>query len=269
VDRKSNAGARLISSGQPLHGGSEADYRQILGIRFFAGEAQGAINLIRNGGLLVVPAAPALQKLSDDGGYREALLEADVAITDSALMVLVWNFTQKDNIRRLSGLRYLAELLECSDVRELGRCFWVMASPESAARNLAWLGESGIEVSSEDVYLAPMYGSVIEDEALLKRIRERGPAHIIITVGGGTQERLGLYLKRNLKPVPAIHCIGAAIAFLSGDQVQIPMWADRFYLGWMFRCISEPRRYVPRYWSALKLIGLMIRYRDRLPLANA
>ncbi len=107
----------------------------------------------------------------------------------------------------------------------------------------------------------------IEDEALLKAIRDRRPRHIIVTLGGGTQERLGLYLKRNLEPVPSIHCIGAAIAFLSGDQVHIPMWADRFYLGWLFRCISEPMRYVPRYWSARKLIGLMLRYRDRLPVA--
>jgi len=116
------------------------------------------------------------------------------------------------------------------------------------------------------VYLAPTYGPVIEDEALLGRIRDRGPTDIIVTIGGGTQERLGLYLKRNLKPLPAIHCIGAAIAFLSGDQVQIPMWADRCYLGWLFRCISEPKRYVPRYWAARKLIALMFRYRDTLPV---
>ncbi|MGH9537025.1 MAG: WecB/TagA/CpsF family glycosyltransferase, partial [Terriglobales bacterium] len=113
----------------------------------------------------------------------------------------------------------------------------------------------------------PVYQNVIEDEALLQAVRERRPAHIVVGLGGGTQEKLGLYLKRNLKPVPAIHCIGAAIAFLSGDQVQIPMWADRFYFGWLFRCISEPRRYVPRYWSARKLIGLMLRYGQRLPVS--
>jgi UDP-N-acetyl-D-mannosaminuronic acid transferase (WecB/TagA/CpsF family) len=87
-----------------------------------------------------------------------------------------------------------------------------------------------------------------------------------VTIGGGTQERLGLYLKRNLQPLPAIHCIGAAIAFLSGDQVRIPLWADRLYLGWLFRCLSEPGRYVPRYWSARKLIGIMLRYREQMPV---
>jgi UDP-N-acetyl-D-mannosaminuronic acid transferase (WecB/TagA/CpsF family) len=111
-----------------------------------------------------------------------------------------------------------------------------------------------------------MYGPTIDDEPLLAQIRKRRPSHIIVTIGGGSQERVGLYLKRRLDPLPAIHCIGAAIAFLSGDQVQIPMWADRLYLGWLFRCLSEPRRYVPRYWSARKLVWLMLQYRETLPL---
>ena len=143
-----------------------------------------------------------------------------------------------------------------------------MASAASAEVNLSWLRRRGIEVPPEHIYLAPLYGDAIEDEYLLRALAERRPPHIIVTLGGGTQERLGLYLKRNLDPVPAIHCVGAAIAFLSGDQVLIPMWADRYYFGWLFRCLSEPRRYVPRYWSARKLIGLMLRYRDRLPVAR-
>ena len=105
----------------------------------------------------------------------------------------------------------------------------------------------------------------ISDPALLERLDRLRPQHIIMTIGGGTQERLGLYLKRNLTCRPAIHCIGAAIAFLSGDQVHIPVWADKYYLGWLLRSLSEPKRYVPRYWDARKLFALMLRHRDRLP----
>ena len=36
-------------------------------------------------------------------------------------------------------------------------------------------------------------------------------------------------------PAPAIHCIGAALGFLTGDQVRIPHWADQWILGWLFR----------------------------------
>jgi hypothetical protein len=105
----------------------------------------------------------------------------------------------------------------------------------------------------------------LSDPALLDLIDRLRPRHIVVTIGGGTQERLGLFLKRNLPYRPAIHCIGAAIAFLSGDQVRIPVWADKYYLGWLLRSISEPKRYIPRYWNARKLLPLMLRHRSQLP----
>lgn len=238
---------------------------RILGIDFFDGSAQAAIAKLCNGGLLVVPAAPALKDLDRNPGYREALLNADLCIADSAFMVLIWNRLLGGNIRRLSGLEYLREFLLEPDVRQPGNTLWIMASPASAKRNLDWLRQQGIDIPEDNIYMAPLYGSVIEDTALLDRLIRLRPRHVIVTVGGGTQERLGLYLKRNLSYLPAIHCIGAAIAFLSGDQVHIPVWADKLYLGWLFRSLSEPKRYIPRYWEARKLFALMLRHRSNLP----
>jgi UDP-N-acetyl-D-mannosaminuronic acid transferase (WecB/TagA/CpsF family) len=243
----------------------QGDHRTILGIKFFQGTALEAIDRMRAGGLLVVPAAPALKDLATNASYREALLNADLTITDSAFMVIVWNRLQRDSITRLSGLEYLRELLKQPDIREPGQCIWIMASPVSAKRNLDWLAKQGVEVPESCIYMAPMYGAEITDAPLLELLERVRPRHVIVTVGGGTQERLGLYLKRNLSYLPAIHCIGAAIAFLSGDQVKIPIWADKNYLGWLYRSISEPRRYVPRYWEARKLFMMLFRYRERLP----
>jgi UDP-N-acetyl-D-mannosaminuronic acid transferase (WecB/TagA/CpsF family) len=244
------------------------DERQILGINFYVGDVQGVFARLSRGGLLVVPAAPALQDVAQNEEYREALTNADVAIADSAFMVLLWNWMQGDSISRLSGLKYLRELLQREDVRKPGNTFWVMAGNESTRKNLAWLRLEGIEVPLECVYNAPMYGRAMEDRQLVETLEILRPKHVVITVGGGTQERLGLYLKRNMDYLPAIHCIGAAIAFLSGDQVRIPKWADRFYLGWLFRCVWSPRKFIPRYLSAPRLIPLMWRYREELPVAQ-
>jgi exopolysaccharide biosynthesis WecB/TagA/CpsF family protein len=240
----------------------------ILGISFFQGSALQAVQRMQGGGLLVVPAAPALKELGRNASYREALLNADLTIPDSAFMVMVWNWLQRDSISRLSGLEYLRELLRQPDVQKPGNCVWIMANPLSAQKNLQWLARQGIVVPEDCVYAAPIYGQEISDAPLIAMIEKRQPQHLILTVGGGTQERLGLYLKRNLSYLPAIHCIGAAIAFLSGDQVRIPVWADRVYLGWLYRSISDPKRYVPRYWDARKLLYLLYRYRDRLPVAT-
>ena len=240
-------------------------YQRILGVDFFCGTARQTIQAMQAGGLLVVPAAPALKDLPTNASYREALLNADLAITDSAFMVLIWNLISRRRVPRVSGLEYLKELLKEPGVREPGNTLWIMASPKSARRNLDWLATIGIVPRDQDIYMAPLYQGNISDPALLACMREHPYRHVVVTVGGGTQERLGLYLKRELPYLPAIHCIGAAIAFLSGDQVHIPTWADKVGLGWLFRCVSKPSAYVPRYWAARKLVWLMLRYRSELP----
>ena len=58
---------------------------------------------------------------------------------------------------------------------------------------------------------------------------------MIINLGGGVQEKLGLYLKRNLNHETKIICTGAAIAFLTGLQANIPNIVDKIYMGWLWR----------------------------------
>src|SRR5262249_47494708 len=120
--------ARTIRSTDP--------YRQILGVQFFVGDASQAVKMGMRGGLVVAPAAPSLLDMHHDKEYRQALLESDLAITDSGFMVLFWNAMAQDSIRRVSGLKYLKLLLSHSEFRQAGATFWVMPSKESLQRNL-------------------------------------------------------------------------------------------------------------------------------------
>lgn len=233
--------------------------RNILGVNFFAGRASEAVALGLKGGLVVAPAAPALVNLPHDEYYRAAVSGADIAITDSSFMVLLWNLTRRDNIPRVSGLEYLTLLLNVFRSANQQVPFFVMPSKEAAGRALKWLNGQGIQCTKAHFYVAPHYNTrEVEDSDLLELLEELRPAHIIIGLGGGTQEKLGLFLRRQLSFRPGIHCIGAAIGFLTGDQVKIPMWADRLYLGWLFRCLDKPTSYIPRYWRARKLFWRLI-----------
>jgi len=106
---------------------------------------------------------------------------------------------------------------------------------------------------------------VIEDPKLVSIIEQRKPKHIIIGIGGGMQDKLGSYLKHQLTCRPGIYCIGAAPGFVTGDQIIIPMWADRFFVGWIFRLFAQPRALLPRFWSVRRLAGLILRYGRELP----
>ncbi len=244
--------------------------RQILGVRFFAGSPTEAVALALTGGLVVVPSAPVMVNATEEPATLAALQASDLALTDSGLMVLFWNITRRDHLRRLSGLEYLILLLREPDLRRPGAVLWVMPNAASAERNRAWLATQGFPVTAGDFYLAPLYpAGFLQDEKLLALASERRPAHIITAIGGCVQERLGHYLQQNLPYRPAIHCIGAAIGFLNGDQVNIPAWADRYFLGWLFRCFQSPARFVPRYWNARALVSILWRYGEKTPVAEA
>ena len=267
------------------------DWQRILGVRFFDGAAPDAVDYItRVGGYTVVPAAPALVKIENDPAYRRALVEADLAIADSGFMVLLWRLLQRRTIARISGLKYLRILLADKRLRERGSIFLVLPHQPSLEKALVWLRHEGFEIASDDCYIAPNYSvgqalppasaeqrqpgmvalqitksPLVEDQDLVSIIEQRKPKHIIVGIGGGVQEKLGFYLRERLSYRPAIHCIGAALAFLTGDQKPIPMWADRIYLGWFLRLARAPHHYARRFAPAFRLPGMIWRYGSELP----
>jgi hypothetical protein len=184
-------------------------------------------------------------------------------------MILYWNLTRHENLRRVSGLEYLRLLLQDASLRRPGAILWVMPNVTDIERNAAWLKGQGFPVSPADFYLAPRYpAGPVADPALLEIIEAAKPPHVIMAIGGGVQERLGHYLKIHASYRPGIHCTGAAIGFLNGDQVRIPAWGDRFFLGWLFRCFRSPATFIPRYWNARKLVTLLWRFGESLPRPN-
>ena len=245
---------------------NNSSFQRILGIRFFVGEAAEAVQIALQGGLVVVPAAPALVDLQADEHYREALLNADLAITDSGLMVLMWRLLSPTRILRVSGLKYLRLLLEMKALQPHESVLWIMPNVAAREQNLAWLRSEGHNFADNDCYIAPQYADGrITDGILVAIAVRRKPRHIVVCLGGGTQERVGLMLKRECDFQTSIHCNGAAIGFLTGNQVRIPEWADKLFLGWLFRCLSEPGKFVPRYLKACKLVPMMIHYRENPP----
>jgi UDP-N-acetyl-D-mannosaminuronic acid transferase (WecB/TagA/CpsF family) len=190
------------------------------------------------------------------------LLGSDVNLTDSGLVVLVEVLRSRRKLPRASGLGYFEALLTRMELRTARSTFWVMPSEAAMERNLAWLRSHGLDVTRDDCYIAPIYPrrGRVEDATLATLVEERRPKHVFVCVGGGPQEKLGLFLKTELSYEPGIHCLGAAIAFMTGEQATIPAWADRAYLGWLIRCIDDPRTFVPRYLKAFRLVYLLARY---------
>jgi len=239
---------------------------QILGISFFTGTAVEAVARISaSGGFLVAPSAPGMVRLVEDEPYRRAMLGAEIAIPDSGFMVLLWRALGGRHIERLSGLKYLKQLLATWKGGATPEVFCVLPNAHAQEKLLDWSRRESFPIKMDNCYIAPQYGREIEDRHLLSLIEQRRPAHVLVGVGSGPQEKLGYYLSQNLSFRPAIHCIGAALGFITGHQIAIPDWADRFYLGWLLRFLAQPRLFAPRVLMALRLAPLISRHGEKLP----
>jgi UDP-N-acetyl-D-mannosaminuronic acid transferase (WecB/TagA/CpsF family) len=239
---------------------------RILGLDFFNGTVAAAVDrALENRGLIVAPSGTCFQRLQRDAEYRHAMTQADLILPDSGFMVLLWRWLRGERINRISGLAYLNELLGRGPFRSEAATLWIL--PDDRAREivLAWLQQHGFPATAENCYVAPIYGSHVEDPVLVDRI-EAGPSgHVVIALSGGVQEKLGFYLRDQSQHRPAIHCIGAALGFVTGYQIAIPDWADRVYLGWLLRLLANPRRFLPRALSAFALPGLIWKDGKELP----
>src|SRR5262249_12603034 len=244
----------------------EPRFEQILGVRFFNGSGADAAEYIsRNGGYTVVPAAPALANIHRDRDYRRALVKSDLAIADSGFMVFLWRVLYRRKIMRTSGLQYLRILLDKKELRERVRLFLVLTSEIARVKALRFLRREGYEIAAADTYIAPIYRRDVADDQLVSILKVNQPADVIIAIGGGVQEKLGLYLRENLAYRPAIHCVGAALGFLTGDQKPIPDWADRLYLGWLLRLVRQPNVFAKRFLRAFELPWLIWKYGENSP----
>ena len=241
------------------------NFRKILGVRFYISGLDGLLDLVPDGGLIVVPSAPVMVRLEVDAAHREAVEGADMAITDSAYMVLLWLLFTGERVRRISGLRLLRGLIGRGLFRGRGDTFWVMPTAADAEANFSWLRTRGFEVVGDEAYTAPMYPRMgpLDDPGLVELIKARRPKMIVVALSGGVQERLGWYLRNHLDYRPSILCIGGAIAFLSGRQTGIPVWADRLALGWLFRFIGDPRGFSAKVSGIGRLAPLIWKYKSQ------
>jgi N-acetylglucosaminyldiphosphoundecaprenol N-acetyl-beta-D-mannosaminyltransferase len=239
---------------------------RVLGVSFFAGTAAEAVHrLAQNGGYIVIPAAPALLKLNYDEEYRRALQSADLALADSELLVLLSRMATGGRLKKISGLSYFKCLVEHGGIQEGQSSFWIFASGPAKEKAAAWLAERGHKLEERHCFIAAAPPSSSQDYAILVRLEEEKPKHVVIAMTGGAQEKLGLYLRDYLLYRPSIHCIGAALDLLSGEERGIPEWAERSRLGWLVRLFAQPRMFLPRLGIALALARMVFKYRSELP----
>jgi len=253
-------------AGQSSSSSPTESSEHVLGISFFTGAVDEAVTLhVQAGGYVVIPASPALIKLNYDAEYRRAMQGADLALADSGLLVFLWRVAGGKKISRISGLSYFRHLLKQDVIQGGPNAFWIFHSTTAREKAAAWLAQRGVRIDQKSSFVAGIARSSSQDYEILTRLEEEKPKHVIIAMAGGGQEKLAHYLRDYLLYRPSIHCIGAALGFLSGEEKAIPEWAERSHLGWVFRLFAQPGMIFPRIGIAFALARMIFKYRSELP----
>lgn len=194
-----------------------------------------------------------LAKLEVDPAFVAAYAAQDFVVADGWPIV---------SLARIAGTP--VELMPGSDMVE-PLCRWAAAagvkvgfigSHERAledAKRVLTERVPGLEI----VYAhAPAMGFDPEGDpaaAILTAVAAAGVGMCFLALGAPKQEQLAAR-GRKLAPSVGFASIGAGLDFFGGHQVRAPKLARALRMEWLWRALTSPRRMVPRYWRAGKLL---------------
>ncbi len=208
-------------------------------------------------GLFVFPAGPALANIEKSSKYYRSIRSADFVFFDSGFFVLLLRIFKNIRVYKFSGYKFLGLFFKYIKKNKDKKVFCIDPNLKFSKSNSKFIKKLGIKKIQN--YVAPKYNlNKLSDKKLIRLINVFKPNYIIINIGGGTQEVLGLYIKKKFKKRTTIFCTGAAISFYTRDQAPINDLIDKYYLGWLLRLLFNPFIFFKKFIIALRLIPMVI-----------
>ena len=211
---------------------------------------------IKKSGVFVFPAGPALASIEKSKRYYQSILKADFVFFDSGFFVILLKVFKNVNVSKFSGYKFLNLFFDYLRKNKKKSIFCIDPNLKFSKSNRNLFKNLGLKKIYS--HIAPKYKiENIQDIKLLKKLKKLKPNYIVTNIGGGVQEILAIYLKKNLKHKTTILCTGAAISFFTKDQAPINSLIDQLFLGWFVRLIFNPFIFFKRYFLSLKLIPMV------------
>lgn len=92
-----------------------------------------------------------------------------------------------------------------------------------------------------------------QNQAVLKKIKQARPDILFVCLGFPTQE---VWIKQNARLLPEVKLfmgLGGSLDVWSGRLCRAPRLVQRMKLEWLWRCICEPKRFLPLVKACISL----------------
>lgn len=226
----------------------------------FAVQAIDQFLIDGNQHLVTTPNPEMIVAAQHDAEFMQVLNQADLATPDgTGILWAAWFLQKKRTMPTLTGVLSLLafplhphpyplsrRVTGVDLVTELARHF------EDASVSLFLLGSAeGVAAEAKQKLLqkfphltiAGTYSGSPTDTHAIELINEAKPDILLVAFGNGKQEK---WIWQNLKIMPSIKVaigVGGTFDFLAGRAKRAPHWVRLMRIEWLWRLITEPRRF--------------------------
>ena len=182
-----------------------------------------------------------------DNEFKEICKNSHIVIPDGIGIILLLKLKYKLDILRITGNDILKIIFDLSDHKKLKIAF--LGSSDSTLLKIKnKIQNAGLNVEITNLISPPL--NFEENENLNREVVEQlsksKPDILFVALGCPRQEKWINKYKNDIGFKIGIG-IGAALDFFAGNKKRSPLFFQRFWMEWLWRLLTEPRRLFTRY----------------------
>ena len=187
--------------------------------------------------VIVTPNPELIVAAQKDAELKEIVNQADLRVPDGISMVVVSKILGTPLKERVTGIDLMLKLVSVAGIKGY-KIFLLGSQPGVAEEAGAKLVAKypGINV------VGTHHGYFKEDIEVIKAIKDTRPDMLFVGLGPGKQEKWLAQHKAELN-VPLSMVIGGSLDVISERKKRAPKWAQDLYIEWLYRLVTEPRRW--------------------------
>jgi N-acetylglucosaminyldiphosphoundecaprenol N-acetyl-beta-D-mannosaminyltransferase len=214
--------------------------------------------------ILVTPNAGHLKSINTVKEISEIYSSADLSLIDGWPIAVAAKNASGKRVQRVTGSDLLPRLF--SELNRDVRIGIIGGSNETKIRQVLEARYPNLNIQIIDT--SQWSNSIYDVRRLRELVQHNALSIVLLCLGHPKQELLARELKNydwaGSRP-DWIMCMGATIDFLTGDQKRAPKIFQVIGLEWLFRLLTNPKKFTSRYFEAvlpsIKLIFKSFRMR--------
>lgn len=190
------------------------------------------ILLLKTPGMMVTPNPEMIMAAQEDLELTGIINNASVSIADGVGLMIAGRIIGKRFRSRIAGIDLMLKLADIS--RDKGYRLFLLGGREGVAEKAAANLRANIA--------GTFHGYSMNDRLAVDMIKKAHPDILFVGLGSPKQEK---WAAKHLKElgVPLVMCVGGSLDVIAGRVRRAPLFMRKVGLEWLWRLITEPRRW--------------------------